>query len=131
MLTLAIETSSPRGSLALVEGDQVLKERSLEFEQRHGQALVPDIRSLLPAAGRSLHDLSLIAVSVGPGSFTGLRVGVVCAKALAYALECPVVGVDTLRAIACNCPVDVATVQVISDAQRGDVFVGRYARGLT
>ena len=67
-------------------------------------------------------------MSVGPGSFTGLRVGVVCAKTLAYATGARLAAVDTLEAIAANSPPDVETVHVITDAQRGDLFVGTYRR---
>jgi tRNA threonylcarbamoyladenosine biosynthesis protein TsaB len=69
-------------------------------------------------------------VSVGPGSFTGLRVGIVCAKTLAYATGCRLAAVDTMEAIAANSPPDVKVVQVIADAQRGDVYVGAYERGV-
>ncbi len=69
-----------------------------------------------------------MAVSVGPGSFTGLRVGVVCAKTLAYANGCQLAAVDTLEAIAANSPADVVSVHVIADAQRGDLFVADYCR---
>ncbi len=73
-------------------------------------------------------DLSAVAVSIGPGSFTGLRVGVVCAKTLAYATGCRLAAVDTLRAIAANSPADVVRVHVLADALRGDAYVASYER---
>lgn len=128
MLTLAIETSGPTGSVALVASGAVVAEKTLELGRQHAQALLPTIRSLLHDTDRSVRDLQLVAVSLGPGSYTGLRIGIVCAKTLAYAIGCPLAAVDTLQTIACNSPEDVPAVEVISDAQRGDLFVGRYAR---
>ncbi len=128
MLTLAIETSGPLGSIALVDGANVLGEEALELGRQHGQSLIPAIGRILEQAGKTPRDLALLAVSVGPGSFTGLRVGVVCAKTLAYATGCRLAAVDTLQAIAGNSPPEVSTVEVVCDAHRGDLFVGRYNR---
>lgn len=128
MLTLAIETSGPKGSIALVEGANVLGEEALELGRQHGQSLIPAIGRMLAQAGKTPRHLALVAVSVGPGSFTGLRVGVVCAKSLAYATGCRLAGVDTLWAIACNSTRAVTSVEVLCDAHRGDLFVGRYTR---
>lgn len=123
MLTLAIDTSGTVGSIALGADGNCLEERTLELGRHHGQSLIPEIRQLLSRHGRSPRDCGLVAVSIGPGSFTGLRVGVVCAKTLAYAIGCPVAGVPTHLAIACNSPDELADVFVVSDAQRGDLFV--------
>ena len=128
MLTLAIETSGPVGSVALFESGRVLQEQTLELGRQHGQSLIPAIGRLLDCCGKTPRDCGLVAVSVGPGSFTGLRVGVTCAKTLAYAAGCRLAAVDTLEAIACNAPPDVTTIEVISNANRGDVFAGRYVR---
>jgi tRNA threonylcarbamoyladenosine biosynthesis protein TsaB len=131
MLTLALETSGPLGSIALQEEGHVLGDRMLELGRRHGQALVSEIGRLFAACGKSPRDCRLVAISIGPGSFTGLRVGVTCAKTLAYATGCQVVAVDTLHAIACNSPADVASIQVVSDAQRGNLFIRDYTRSPT
>jgi len=128
MLTLAIETSGPVGSVAVFDSGKVLGEQTLELGRQHGQVLIPAIGRLLSDCGKSARDCNLVAVSVGPGSFTGLRVGVVCAKTLAYAAGCQLAAVNTLHAIACNSPANVSVVHVICDAQRGDVFVGKYIR---
>lgn len=129
MLTLAIETSGLLGSIALFDRGQVLAEQNLELGRQHGQSLIPAIQDLLASCGKNARDCGLVAVSVGPGSFTGLRVGVVCAKTLAYAAGCRIAAVDTLPAIACNSPPGVGAVEVIADAQRGDLFAGRFVRG--
>jgi tRNA threonylcarbamoyladenosine biosynthesis protein TsaB len=128
MLTLAIDTSGPTGSIALRRNGELLAERTLELGKQHGQSLIPAIRELLQAEGETVRRCGLIAVSIGPGSFTGLRVGVVCAKTLAYAIPCPVVPVDTFQAIAANAPTGVSVVHVAANAQRGELFVARFRR---
>jgi tRNA threonylcarbamoyladenosine biosynthesis protein TsaB len=128
MLTLAIETSGPVGSVALLNARQVLGEEELELGRQHGQELIPAIHRLFSGCDRKPGDLELVAVSVGPGSYTGLRVGVVCAKTLVYTTRCRLAAVDTFQAIAGNSPADLSTIEVIGDAQRGDLFRGRYAR---
>ena len=115
--------------MALSRGKEVLAQRELDpTGRRHARTLVPEIQSLLTDAGRTAGDLELIAVSIGPGSFTGLRVGVVSAKTLAWATGAKLVAVDTFLAIASQSPADVPAVQVVGDGQRGDLYVGRYRR---
>ncbi|MBS0264536.1 MAG: tRNA (adenosine(37)-N6)-threonylcarbamoyltransferase complex dimerization subunit type 1 TsaB [Planctomycetes bacterium] len=128
MFTLAIETSGPTGSVALLQTETVLQQQTLDLGRKHAQSLIPRIQQLLKTGQLAPNQLGLIAVSIGPGSYTGLRVGVVTAKAFAFALGIPLVAVDTLEAIAWNAPADVTQLDVIADAQRGDVFVGRYVR---
>lgn len=129
MLTLGIETSGPGGGVALADNRRCLAERSLPQEgRRHARMLVSEIRTLLHESLTPLESLDAVAVSIGPGSFTGLRVGVVCAKTLAYALSVPLVAVDTFLAIAAQSPAEIAHLQVIGDGQRGDLYVGRYQR---
>jgi tRNA threonylcarbamoyladenosine biosynthesis protein TsaB len=128
VLVLAIETSSPAGSVALLQADRCLAERPLELGVRHGQTLIPEIGRLLAEGGYQPRACELIVVSTGPGSFTGLRVGIVCAKTLAYVTGCPIAAVDTHLAIATNSPEDVGKVAVVSSAQRGDLFVSTFAR---
>jgi tRNA threonylcarbamoyladenosine biosynthesis protein TsaB len=129
MLILGIETSGPRGSIALCRDGVCLAEAELEnAPRRHAQTLVSQIQATLERLRVRVADLEAVAVSVGPGSFTGLRVGVVCAKTLAYATGCRLAAVDTLEAIAANSPAGVDAVHVIADAQRGDLFVGTYHR---
>ena len=128
MLTLALETSGPLGSVAVVESGHLLRERTLELGRQHGQALLPAIRDVLADCGKKARECGLVAVSAGPGSFTGVRVGVVCAKTLAYAARCQLAAVDALHAVACNSPADVQHVKVIASAQRGDLFAATYFR---
>ncbi len=128
MLMIGLETSGFVGSIALRRDGQLLEERLLgQAGRRHAQSLVLELRELLHTHGVTPRDVQAIAVSKGPGSFTGLRVGLVCAKTFAYATGCRFVAVDTFAAIAENCPCDVTDVWVVENAQRGDFFVGRYA----
>lgn len=128
-LTLGIETSGFGGSIALVREGVIVAERDLDpTGRRHARTLVPEIGQLLTDAGVSVAALGLVAVSIGPGSFTGLRVGVVCAKTLAWAVASDVIAVDTYLAIASQSPSDVDRVEVVGDGQRGDLYVGRYQR---
>lgn len=130
LLTLGVETSGLTGAVALRRDGQTIESVSLEQAgRRHAQTLVAEVDALLRRAGHTAQQLDAIAVSIGPGSFTGLRVGVVFAKTLAYATGCRLVAVDTFRAIAVASPADVSEVFVVSDAQRGDLFVGRYLLG--
>ncbi|MBT6154599.1 MAG: tRNA (adenosine(37)-N6)-threonylcarbamoyltransferase complex dimerization subunit type 1 TsaB [Planctomycetaceae bacterium] len=130
MNILGIDTSGREGSLALRCDGRCTDERALaKTGRRHAQTLVAEIDSLVRESGLDFTDLDGVAVSIGPGSFTGLRVGVTCAKTLAWATGCHVAAVDTLRVIAQRAPDDVDNIHVISDAQRGELFVGRYVRG--
>ncbi|MFO1093130.1 MAG: tRNA (adenosine(37)-N6)-threonylcarbamoyltransferase complex dimerization subunit type 1 TsaB [Planctomycetaceae bacterium] len=129
LLTLGIETSGFGGSVALVQSGKVLVQRDLDpTGRRHARTLVPETRSLFAGAGKAVRDLDLVAVSIGPGSFTGLRVGVVCAKTLAWAAGVKLIAVDTYLAIAHMAPTEVECVQVVGDGQRGDLYVGDYRR---
>ena len=127
-VTLAIETSGRSGRIALRIDGHNLDERELsQAGRRHAQTLVLEIRDLLADHGVAPADIDLVAGSEGPGSFTGLRVGVVCAKMLAWANGSDLAMVDTLLAIAAESPHDVSRVEIVSDAQREDVFLGIYA----
>ncbi len=92
-VTLALETSGQQGSVAVLRGGEVVHEVTLREDQRSAQSLTIAFRELMSAANVSGRDVSLIAVTHGPGSFTGLRVGLMAAKALAYAWKCDVVEV--------------------------------------
>lgn len=130
MLVLGIETSGLAGSVALLRDGALLEERTLnQVGRRHAQSMVLEIGEILRAHSFSPADVELIAVSRGPGSFTGLRVGMVCAKTFAYATGCRFTAVDTFAAIAENAPSNVDRVFVIEDAQREDLFAAEYVRG--
>jgi tRNA threonylcarbamoyladenosine biosynthesis protein TsaB len=132
MLFLAVDTSGKSGSLALASAApaQSASEISvLEVAPLAGGAfsaqLVPQIAVLLQKHGHSKNDLDAFAVASGPGSFTGLRVGLAAIKAFAEALQKPIASVSVLEAIACSGP-SRGPVLAALDAGRGDVYVGDY-----
>ena len=129
MLILGIETSGLEGSVALWSNITCLGVRQLNrVGRRHAQSLVLEINELLNAHSFRPHDVQIVAVSRGPGSFTGLRVGMTCAKTFAYATRCRYFAVDTFLAIANNAPAAVDRLYVIEDAQRDELFAGEYVR---
>lgn len=128
MLTLAFETATIPGSVAIVDGAQPLAEHTFEPPQQTAQWLAPTIRHLFAQLDSTINEVELIGCTRGPGSFTGLRIGVTTAKMLAYALDCPVVGLDTLDVIAAQVPPDTAKpLDVILAAHRQQLFVRSYA----
>ncbi len=126
MLILALDTATDRGTLALVEGETLLAESSLESAGTYLSRLLPGVAALLEAAGRKAADLGAIGVSLGPGNFTGLRIGLATAKALAWALTCPLVPVPTMEVLAARCPFQPQPIGVVMDAKRSEVFWGLY-----
>ncbi|GAC1345645.1 MAG: tRNA (adenosine(37)-N6)-threonylcarbamoyltransferase complex dimerization subunit type 1 TsaB [Isosphaeraceae bacterium] len=89
---------------------------------------MPAIRDLFRLGSISPRDLDAIAVGLGPGSYTGLRIGLIAAKTLAYALGCRLIGLDSLEIVARNAPRQAMRVSVVADAQRGDLFVADFNR---
>lgn len=126
MKILAVDTSGFTGSVAVSDERVLLEERQLPVEgRRHAQTLVSAADELLKAHSLKPGDIDAVAVSVGPGSFTGLRVGVVFAKTFAWANQAKLLAVDTLRAVAQQAG-DEPFVTAISDAQRQEVFVSTF-----
>jgi len=98
----------------------------MQAKLTHSETLLPHIEEVLGMANQKKEELEGIAVSLGPGSFTGLRIGLATAKAMAYALQLPIVGVPTLRALAWHFPVEGFQLLPMIDAQKGNVYVERY-----
>ena len=126
---LALETSELTGSVAAAADGKVLAELQLDPQQRSAQSLAPAIQSLLEQVGWQPREIRLVAVTIGPGSFTGLRVGVATAKVFAYSVGAEVLGIGTLETIAAATPDEVEAVSVAVDAQRGDVIAQPFRRG--
>jgi len=132
---LALETSGKSGSVAIVReqnGSFVYDTEQLSPESGSAKTLAPAIERLMAMHRIEMQSLCAIALLTGPGSFTGLRVGVATAKAMAYALRIPTVEIDTLDVIAHQCPVVShsmvsPSLHVILDAYRGQVFVAEYS----
>jgi len=121
-IVLGIETSTSRGSVAICGGGEVLGEFMLANPRSHSERLLPAIELLLGSASATTADLAAVAVSTGPGSFTGLRIGVAAAKGLAFSHETPLYGVPSLEVLAANASPGVETVCAVTDARRGEVF---------
>lgn len=126
---LILETSGRRGAVAVARGEQLLGVRILDEGQRNARDLAPTVAELLRAQGWAVKQLDTVVVSRGPGSYTGLRVGIMTAKTLAYATGCAVLGIDTFAAVALQSPPECPRVDVIGDAQKEDVYVQPFARG--
>lgn len=126
MLLLAFDTATPAVTVALHDGDTVLAERTVVDAMRHGELLAPGIAAVLRAAGADRTDLTDVAVGVGPGPFTGLRVGLVTARTLAEVLGVPVHGVCTLDVLAGAAEAPGPFV-VATDARRKEVYWASYA----
>lgn len=122
MLILALDTTSRAGSLALVRDGELVHERLGDAARTHGERLPLDFNRLCAAAGIKLRDVDLLAVAAGPGSFTGLRVGIASMQGLAIALDRLVVPVPTLEAVAAAAPRSDGTLAAWIDGQRGEVF---------
>lgn len=128
MRLLALETTELIGSVAVWEGDRLLRELRLPEGQRSAASLVPGIAELLAQVGWRPRDVDVVAVGIGPGSFTGLRVGLTVAKSFAYCVHSAIIGVNTLEVIAAGVPREMDPVAVLMDAQRGEAAVGLFCR---
>ena len=126
MLILALDTATDTGSLALVEDEESLGESTLAGANAYLVRLLPRLAALFAAAGRDPADLGAIGVSVGPGNFTGLRIGCATAKTLAWSLGCPLVPVPTLEVLAAQVPFQPERIGVVMDAKRNEVYWGLY-----
>ncbi|GIH75812.1 tRNA (adenosine(37)-N6)-threonylcarbamoyltransferase complex dimerization subunit type 1 TsaB [Planobispora longispora] len=130
MLVLAFDTATPAVTAALHDGERVLAESTTVDARRHGELLAPTVQRVLAEAGTALADVTAIAVGCGPGPYTGLRVGLMTAQALATSLGVPAYGVCTLDAVAYGSGLDEPFL-VATDARRKEVFWGRYADAST
>jgi tRNA threonylcarbamoyladenosine biosynthesis protein TsaB len=128
VLLLALDTATPAVTVALARDGDVLAEETTVDPRRHGELLAAGIDAVLRKAGVSPGDLEQLAVGVGPGPFTGLRVGLMTARALGAALGIPVVGVCTLDALAHESGLD-GEFLVATDARRKEVYWARYLDG--
>ena len=126
MLLLALDTATETGSLALMAEDQVLMECSLESPNAYLTCLMPEVAAILRNTGKEVQELTAVAVSAGPGNFTGLRIGLATAKTLAWSLGRPLAAVPTMEVLAAQCPFQPHPVGVVMDAKRGEVFWGLF-----
>jgi len=126
MNILALDTSAESSSVALLDDGIIGAEFSLNRGRRHEETLLVTINALLAQAGITVDAIDLFSVTVGPGSFTGLRVGLATMKGFAFAIGKPIVAVSTLAALAANIPHADIPVCPVLDARRGDVYTATY-----
>lgn len=127
MILLAIDTSTPTMGLALYSGERVLLESLWSSTDFHTVELAPAIQGALERCQLAATDLSAVAIAIGPGSYTGLRIGLALAKGLAFTHDLPLVAVPTLDILAAAQPVDDIPMAAVLQAGRGRLAVGWYA----
>lgn len=125
-MLLGIETSSLVSSVAVADKGRLLGELTVQAGLTHSEQLVPHLDILLKTAGVNKADIEGIVVTIGPGSFTGLRIGLSTAKAMAYAWQKPLIGVKTTEALAYNAVGDSRLLAVWLDAQKNNVYEALY-----
>lgn len=128
MKILAIDTSTLVAAVSVMEDERLLGEYIVNHKKTHSQRLMPMVKKLLEELELKPSDIDVFAVSTGPGSFTGLRIGVTTIKAMAYATSKPVVGVPTLDALAYNILIEDFIICPIMDARNNQVYTALYER---
>jgi tRNA threonylcarbamoyladenosine biosynthesis protein TsaB len=128
MRILSIDTATPSASVAFADGGRILAECLLSGQKNHSERLLQIIDRLFDWAGISRESIDCIAVSVGPGSFTGLRVGISTAQGLAFALDKPLAGVPTLEIVASQATGGDGLVSPMIDARKQQVYASIYRR---
>ena len=126
MRIFALDTACATASGALMENGALVAEAAIHGTRTHSQKLLPMVTDLFARASLAPSDVDCFAVAVGPGSFTGLRIGVVTAKGLAFATGKPLVGISTLEALACTVPAWPGVVCPVIDARNRQAFCGFY-----
>ena len=127
MLILATDTSTPYLSIALCDDNKVIAEVSTLADRKHSEKLLMYVDQILKETGTELTDIDLLAVAHGPGSFTGIRVGVSAWKGLASGANIPITGISTLDALAARTHTKDGTVCVLLDAKMGEVYSSIYS----
>jgi tRNA threonylcarbamoyladenosine biosynthesis protein TsaB len=129
MRILGIDTATSCGGVGIIDDDAVVAEYAFHREETPSAQLIPAIQALLQEARIAIHEIDGIAVSMGPGSFTGLRVGLSAVKGFALAAERPVAGVPTLDALAAQLPSTPSLICPLVDARKGEVYTALYKQG--
>lgn len=126
-LVLAFDTSAAHCAAALLSGDRIIAQRIEAMDKGQAERLIPLLEDTLTDACAKWSDLAALAVGIGPGNFTGVRIAVAAARGLSLSLGIPAIGVTTLEARAFGLPRPLA---VVEDARRGEVYVQEYADGI-
>ena len=126
MKLLALDSSGLVASVAILDGETLVAEYTLNYKKTHSQTLLPMLDEIVKMTQTELSEVDAIAVAAGPGSFTGLRIGSATAKGLGLALNKPIISVPTLEGIACNFYGTDALICPMMDARRKQVYTGIY-----
>ncbi len=126
MITLAIDTATKSAGVALLDDERILAEYFFDLSVNHSETVLPAVHRSLERSGIGIAGVGLIALTVGPGSFTGLRIGASTVKGLALAAGTPVVGVSTLEALAYNAAGFAGVICPLLDARKDEVYAGLY-----
>ncbi|MDD3995905.1 MAG: tRNA (adenosine(37)-N6)-threonylcarbamoyltransferase complex dimerization subunit type 1 TsaB [Bacilli bacterium] len=126
MRLLMVDTATIVASAAVIEEEKLVGEVIINHQKKHSEKLLPAIDHLFTDAGLDVSEMDAFGIVCGPGSFTGLRIGMATVKGFAQALNKPVVGVSTLEALAYNLPYAQGIICPILDAQRDQVYTGVY-----
>lgn len=126
MLILAIDSATPVAGIALIDEKQLIREEFVNYKKTHSETLMPMVDQILHDCDRSLQDLTALAVTIGPGSFTGLRIGLGAVKGLSLAVGIPVVGISTLEVLAHNIVFSDTLVCPLLNARKQEVYTGFY-----
>ncbi len=126
MNVLSVDTSTIVATAAVVNEEKTICETIVNYKKKHSEKLLPAIDHMLCDAGLSIRDIDAFGIVAGPGSFTGLRIGMATVKGFAQAMNKPVVPISTLEALAYNLPYASGVVCPILDAQRSQVYTGMF-----
>jgi len=131
VLTLTISTSSAKGSLCIGNSQNILGQESWQKKTSHSEVVTQALEDVLQKTGIQLQEIQLLVCSIGPGSFTGLRVGLSVTRSLAYSLQIPIISINDGVAISLNEPAPVPTqILTVINAQKNKVFAGIYKKHL-
>ena len=126
MKILGIDTSTMAANVAVLEDDKLICEYTINTKKTHSQKLMPMIENMLKLSDIDIKDIDAIGICVGPGSFTGLRIGMAAAKAMAHVNNIPLIGVNSLEILGANMDLCDKKICAILDAQRNQVYTNTY-----
>jgi tRNA threonylcarbamoyladenosine biosynthesis protein TsaB len=126
MKILGIDTSTQAASVCIIEDEKLICEYTINTKKTHSQKIMVMIESMIKQSDLNIKDIDVIAICIGPGSFTGLRIGMATAKAIAHVRNLPIVAVNSLESLAFNMNLCDKTICSILDAQRSQVYTGKY-----
>lgn len=126
MKVLGIDTSTKVATISVIDGEKVIGEYSLSKDMSHSEKLMPMVEEILDNIDLKIGDIDLYAVGLGPGSFTGLRIGAATIKSFAHLFNKPVIGVSTLESLAYNMYLNNSIIMPMLDARRDRVYTALY-----